>query len=206
MPQTSGAESKIDRYLEELAAALDQLGPEQVRDIVEELRSHIADEVATGGQATPARISSVLAGLGDPQELAALYLVDDGRAEFRSTGFTSGLFAKPSASGSIGSSDVYARIRHTLRYLLGAVVICSALFKPIHPHTAGLWMIPDPTDRFSFTLSLGFHSLPPGSKDILGWWIVPIGFVTGFALFLPTRRLGWRFLRRSQRAPSLRLR
>ena len=205
MPPISVADSKIDRYLEELAAALDQLGRDKVRDIVEELRSHITDKVATSSQPTPAGISAVLAELGDPQDLAALYLVDGG-TQLRSSGLPSGLFAKTFASASIGSRHVYAGIRQTFRYLLGPIVVCCALFKPIHPRTAGLWMIPDPTDRFSFSLSLGFHSLPPGSKDILGWWIVPIGLVTAFALFLPTLRRSWGFLRRSQQAPSLRLR
>lgn len=205
MPQIFVAENKIDRYLEDLAAALDQLGSDQVRDIVEELRSHITDKVTTTGQPTAASISSVLATLGDPRDLASLYLDDDARAEFRSTGSAARLSGKSFAS-PIGSSEVFARIRQTFWYLLGGVIVCAALFKPVHPHTAGLWMIPDPTDRFSFSLSLGFHSLPPGSKDILGWWIVPIGLVTAFALWLPTGRLGWGISRRSQQAPTLRLR
>jgi hypothetical protein len=74
--------------------------------------------------------------------------------------------------------------------LVAATLVCCALLKPIHPLTAGLWRIPDAADPYSFSLRLGFGSVPAGSSDLLGWWIVPIGLLLGLGIFSLAVRLG----------------
>ena len=40
------------------------------------------------------------------------------------------------------------------------------------------------------SLRLGFGSAPPGGRELLGWWIVPIGLVVGCGLVMLTTRFG----------------
>ena len=74
-------------------------------------------------------------------------------------------------------------------FVAGSFALC-ALLKPIHPQTAGLWLLPDPEDAYSFSLRLGFSSPPPHGRELLGWWIVPLGLVFAMGLVLFTFHLG----------------
>src|SRR5208337_5546784 len=77
MTEVNVAQKKIEEYLQELRAALRALPAEQVSDIVEELRSHIVEKAAAGGDLAPAAVDSAIADLGRPEDLASLYLTDD---------------------------------------------------------------------------------------------------------------------------------
>jgi len=93
---TDAEQEKIDAYLRQVTAGLRGLPVEQVREIVAELRSHISDKLilsdkmgadefvpyksdATGttDAKRTADVESVLAMLGEPAELAAMYLIEE---------------------------------------------------------------------------------------------------------------------------------
>jgi len=192
---------KIKQYLQELAAALRSLPAEQVRDIVEELRSHIVEK--TSGDMAPDSVGAVLTALGTPQDLASMYLADD--LQVRALASHSPLLVLWSLFrwASLSFAGFLVLLGSIVGYFLSASLICCALLKPIHPHTAGLWQIPDATDPYSYSIRLGFDSVPAGSKDVLGWWIVPIGLAIGFALFFLTARFGLWSIRRLRRASPL---
>jgi len=86
-------------------------------------------------------------------------------------------------------------------YLAGIVFLLCALLKPFHPHTAGLWIIPDGAVDVEISLRLGFGSIPAG-REVLGWWIVPLGLVAGFGLVMLTSRCALWCARRYRR-PSV---
>src|SRR5438552_12333088 len=67
---TDDAQRKIEGYLTKLRRNLRGLKDADVRDIVEELRSHIVDK------ASEQKIDAVLAALGTPEELAGQYATD----------------------------------------------------------------------------------------------------------------------------------
>lgn len=192
---------KMKQYLQELAAALRRLPAEQVRDIVEELRSHIVDK--TSGNLAPDSVDRVLIALLSPQDLAGMYLADD--LQVRALASSSPVLVLRSLFrwASLSFAGFLVLLGSIVGYFLSASLICCALLKPIHPHTAGLWQIPDAADPYSYSIRLGFDSVPPGSKDVLGWWIVPLGLAVGFALFFLTARLGLRSIRRLRRASPL---
>jgi hypothetical protein len=71
-------------------------------------------------------------------------------------------------------------------YFFGAVFILVAMAKLFHPRTAGLWTYPDSNGELVLSFRLGFERVPVGGHDVFGWWFVPIGWVTGFAIVLLT--------------------
>jgi uncharacterized membrane protein len=193
------AQKKINKYLQDLGAALRTLPSVQARDIVAELRSHIVDKVAASGNMTAAVVDSVLADLGRPEDLASLYLTDD--LQVRALASRSPLLILGSLFrwASLSLAGFLVLVSSLLGYFVALALVACALLKPIHPLTAGLWRIPDEADSYSISLRLGFGSVPPGSKDLLGWWIVPIGLLFGFGLFFLTARFGLWSIRRLRR-------
>jgi hypothetical protein len=192
------AQRKIEKYLQDVAAALLGLPAEQVRDIVEELRSHIVEK--TSGRMTPTDVGSVLAGLGSPQDLASMYLADDLQVRALVSRSPFLIFRSLFRWAGLSFAGFFVLLGALVGYFLSISFAACALLKPIHPHTAGLWRIPDPTEPYLYSLRLGFDSVPPGSTDVLGWWIVPIGLAVGFGLFLLTTRFGLWSIRRFRRA------
>ncbi|MGA2422451.1 MAG: hypothetical protein ABSG07_00505 [Terriglobales bacterium] len=199
LAQNSLAQKKINKYLQDLTAALRTLPSEQASDIVEELRSHIVDKVAVSGDMTPAAVDSALAALGRPEDLASLYLTDD--LQLRALASRSPLLILRSLFrwASLSFAGFFVLISSLLGYFLSGALIACALLRPIHPLTAGLWLIPNAED-YEISLRLGFGSVPPGGRDLLGWWIVPIGLAVGFGLFFLTARFGLWSIRRLRRA------
>jgi hypothetical protein len=47
---------------------------------------------------------------------------------------------------------------------------------------------------------MGFSGAPPGATELLGWSIIPIGLIAGFALFFLTTQSGLWSIRRLRHA------
>ena len=83
----------------------------------------------------------------------------------------------------------------------------GALFAQVqaaYPDGFRFWAFRDNTGGFELSLRLGFGSAPAGGRDLLGWWIVPIGLVVGCGLVMLTTRFAlWcaRQYRRSRVLP-----
>jgi hypothetical protein len=199
---TQSAQKKINKYLQRLAAALRTLPSDQASDIVEELRGHIAEKAGASGDITPAVVDSILANLGGPEDLASLYLTDDLRMRALASRSPVLILSSLFRWASISFAGFFVLIGSLLGYFLAASAIACALLKPFHPLTAGLWLIPAGAD-YEISLRLGFGSVPPGGRDLLGWWIVPIGLVVGLGLFLITARFGLWSIRRLRRSSPL---
>ncbi len=199
MPDTRAAHQRIDRYLQDLRRALGGLPEEHVADIVEELRSHLLEKATAGGELTAESVASALEGLGDPEELASQYLTDHllARAQFSHSPLLvlRGLFQ----TATLGLAGIFVLVGSGVGYgLCLAVVLCAAL-KVFHPASAGLWAGPEG----ELSLRMGFGAPPAGTRELLGWWIIPIGLALGAGLYLLTIRFGrWgvRTLRHAGRA------
>lgn len=178
------AQKKIDDYLGGLRSRLRGMSSETSREIIEELRSHIADKATIDGELVPPKVDAALAALGSPTELASQYTTDDllmrAEASRSPLRIMDSLFHWASFS-SIGFLVLMASM---FGYFIGfALIVCAAL-KPFHPYAAGLWRLPDG----EFSLRMGFGVFPPAGRDVLGWWIVPVGFMAGGALLTLTTR------------------
>ena len=189
------ADARVDDYLERLRKALAGLSGEAVSDILEELRGHILEKAALngeGGEVTPGSVENVLAALGVPEELAAQYLADD-LLERASRGWSPLLLLRGLLRwASLSAAGIFVFIGCLVGYFVGGSFLLCGVLKPLHPQSAGLWRLADEGNSHSFSLRLGFGSIPAGGRELLGWWIVPIGLLIGGGMcFLTTQIALW---------------
>lgn len=200
---TDGPQQRIEVYLVKLRMRLRGMNDDDVGEIVQELRAHITDKATASGEVTAATVDSALSALGTPEELASQYLTDAllSRAEINRSPvrILQGLFHW--ASLSIAGLLVMAA--SIVGYVFGGALMLSALLKLIHPHTAGLWAYPTSTGDLELSLRMGFGGPPIGARDVLGWWILPVGLLTGCGLVALTTRFALWCARRYRRSRVL---
>lgn len=191
----SPTDVRVDDYLGRLRKALAGLSGEAVSEILEELRGHILEKAALngeGGEVTPDAVENVLAALGTPGELAAQYLADD-LLERASRGWSPLLLLRGLLRwASLSAAGVFVFIGCLAGYFVGGSFLLCGILKPLHPQSAGLWRLADEGNSYSFSLRLGFGSIPVDGRELLGWWIVPIGLLIGCGMcFLTTQIALW---------------
>jgi HAAS domain-containing protein len=204
MTMTSDVKQRIDVYLGRLRSRLRGVNEQEVREIVEELRSHIVDKVAASGEATPAGVDAVLAALGGPEELANEYLTDNLLARAEASRSPARILESLFRWASLSVAGFFVLVGSIMGYFLGIVFLLVAVLRPFHPQTAGLWLLRDSAGDSEISLRLGFGSAPVAGRDVLGWWIVPLGLLAGCALVMLTTRFAlWcaRQYRRSHLLP-----
>jgi hypothetical protein len=199
------AQRKIEAYLGMLRTRLRSLGNKEVKDIIEELRSHILEKSMATGELADERVDAALEALGSPEELASEYMTDAAlaRAEVSRSPFASPILASVFRWASLSVAGFFVLASSLVGYFLGIAFILCALLKPIHPESAGLWSFRDSSGELQLSLRLGFGSTPAGGHDVLSWWIVPVGLAAGFGLMILTTRFAtWcvRLYRRSRGA------
>ncbi|HXY10487.1 MAG TPA: DUF1700 domain-containing protein [Terriglobales bacterium] len=183
---TSEAQQQVEEYLDRLRERLRGLHADDIREIVEELRSHILEKAASSGQVTPAGVAAALAGLGSPERLAGEYVTDSLLAQAEVSRTPWRIFDALFRWASLSVAGFLVLLGSIAGYFFGAVFALCAVLKPIHPHTAGLWLIPDPAGDLQVSLRLGFEGAPIAGRELLGWWIVPIGLVTSCLMVIVT--------------------
>jgi hypothetical protein len=190
MTISADSQQTIDAYLKVLRKRLRGLSDQVSSDVVKEIRSHILDKASMEGEITPGSVASVLAGLGTPEELASQYVTDDLLARTQVTPSPWLVLQSLFRWASLSFVGLCILACSVLGYLLAGSFALCALLKPIHPQAAGLWLLPDPEDAYSLSLRLGFSSPPAHGRELLGWWIVPLGLVFAMGLVLFTFHCG----------------
>jgi|SRR5579863_895726 len=193
-------EQQVEAYLNKVRRKLRGLDAESTREIVEELRSHILEKAAMSEEMTSATVAAALRTLGDPDELASQYVTDEllARAETSRSPFR--MLDSLFFWASVSVVGFVVLLGSLVGYFLGAVFVLVAALKPFHPATAGLWMSRDAMGDPVFSLHLGFGTAPNVGREVLGWWIVPIGLIVGCELVILTTRLAQRCARRYRQA------
>jgi|ERR1700733_3835646 Protein of unknown function (DUF1700) len=181
------AKQKIEAYLGKLRAQLRGFKDQQVAEIVAELRSHIMDKLAAGSEATAAQVDAILAALGSPEELASQYVTDNLLARAEVSRSPLRMLDSLFHWATLSVAGFFVLLGSVIGYFFGVVFILVAVFKVIHPQTAGLWLLHDSTGDREFSFRMGFGSAPTG-RDLLGWWILPLGLLAGCALVTLTTR------------------
>jgi|SRR5271165_405844 len=201
---TSGdAQPRIEAYLGRLQQRLRGMNDDDVREIVEEMRSHLTDKAAAGGELTAAGIDAAIAALGTPEELASQYVTDDLLARAEVSRSPLRILESLFRWASLSVAGFFVLMSTLLGYFLGTTLALSALLKTIHPHTAGLWVIPDGAGDYDLSLRLGFGSVPVGGRELLGWWIVPAGLFVGCGLVVLTTRFALWSVRQYRKSRAL---
>ncbi|HTW67499.1 MAG TPA: DUF1700 domain-containing protein [Bryobacteraceae bacterium] len=195
----------IEAYLMKLRRRLRGMNEADAREVLEELRGHVTERAGGAGHLTVAGVREALARLGSPEELAREYMAEDllARAEAsRSPVRTLQSLFRWAAFSVAGFLVLLASM---VGYFLGIVLVIAALSKPFHPQSAGLWTFPDSADDVEVSLRLGFGTPPLNGRELLGWWMAPVGLGVGCGLILLTTRVAlWcsRRYRRSRTVPG----
>lgn len=199
---TPDSQQSVDAYLEKLRRLLRGMNPEDAREIIEELRSHITEKATVSGQLTADAVRAALGELGTPEKLASQYTTDDllMRAEVSRSPVS--ILESLFRWASLSIAGFFVLLASIVGYFLGGAFMWCAVLKLIHPQTAGLWTFSHGVGT-EISLRLGFVSPPPGGRDVLGWWIVPIGLVAGCALVMLTTRFALRCARRYRKSLAL---
>jgi hypothetical protein len=176
-----------------LRKQLRELMDEDATDIVDEIRAHILDK--TSGRSSSEKVSATLAALGTPEELAGRYRTEEllRRAQLTHSPLVS--LRSLSHWATLSFAGIVIFVVSVFGYALGGALVIFAALKATFPRATGLWKMVYPDG--SWGLNLSFSSgTPPNGKDILGWWILPIGLFLGGGLLFLTFRFGTWSLRK----------
>jgi len=196
MLQPNDPAQKIELYLRQVRSGLRNLPEPQVADILQELRSHILERAQSGGALSDTVTDATLQALGRPLEVASLYVAENvmARAESSRTPWMvlRGVFlwAMLSLKGFLVLTVCL------IGYLFGAAFFIAALAKPFNPHAVGLWM----TGPDSYSLALGMTDSACHGRELLGWFLIPVGCSLGGGTILLTTHFGLWCIRRFRRA------
>jgi len=198
------AQQRVEAYLNRIRGRLRGLRAEERREILEELRSHLLEKAATGGM-TGAAVDAALESLGRPEELALEYVTDELLARAEVSRSPLRILDSLFRWASLSIVGFFVLLGAITGYFLGVVFLLVAALKPFHPETAGLWASRDASGDLALSVHLGFGYAPVGGREVLGWWIVPIGLLAGCLLVILTTRFGlWcaRLYRASRALPG----
>src|SRR5262249_46033607 len=170
MPDTNATQS-LEKYLLELQAGLRSLPPEEAREIANEIRSHVQEAASEAGQLEAGAVQATLERFGPARELASRYVMQSMAARVHTSGSHFLALKTIYRWARLSIAGFAAFVVTVLGYATAAVFAYAALAKPFAPHRVGLWRLPDPND---FSFSLGAVD-QPGARELLGWWIIPIG-------------------------------
>ena len=205
MTMPGDAQQRIEAYLGRLRQRLRGVKDEEVREIVEELRSHIMDKLATdklaaSREVTAAGVDATLAALGSPEELASQYITDNLLARAEVSRSPLQILKSLFRWASLSVAGFFVLLGSIVGYFFGIVLMLVAVAKLFHPRTAGLWTYRDSTGDLGLSFRLGFGSVPGIGHDVLGWWIIPIGWLMGCGLVMLTTHIAVWFVRQYRKS------
>ncbi|MFZ1919862.1 MAG: hypothetical protein WAU58_19985 [Terriglobales bacterium] len=188
--------------MDRLRRNLRGLSPDEIREIVEELRSHILDKASADGGVTAAAVDAALAALGSPDELASAYVTDTVMAQAEVSRSPVRILKSLFRWATLSIAGFFVLLVSLIGYGTGISFFLVGLLKPLHPDTAGLWIWRDNGD-VTYSVRLGFATPPAGARELLGWTITPIGLSLGFGLAMLTTHFALWCVRQYRRSRAL---
>ena len=174
-------QAKIDAYLAQLRRSLGELPPEEVSEILREIRGHILERAEGSGELNDERLVAILKALGRPEEIAPLYQAESLMARAR-TSLSPSLLLRGALRWAMLSLRGFGLFfLGLLGYGLALGFIVGAAGKIVAPQQVGAWLGPH-------GFNIGTNS-DLDARDVLGWWLVPFGFAFGTLLLVGTTRL-----------------
>ena len=169
----------IDSYLTSLRHHLGPLTIAEREEIVREIGAHVRDSAEESGSP----VERVLARLGPPEDLAALYreglLISAASRSFSPLV----LLRAALRLATKGIFGVLVFFLGLFGYVIGANLVLTALVKPFLPEHTGVWF--DGNGNF---MSAGIQFPDPGSSahEVLGLWFIPLALTVGSLSLLAT--------------------
>ena len=200
------SQKAIDAYLAALRKQLRPLRPDDANDIVEEIHAHILDKSA--GLTAEDAVSSTLAALGTPEELAARYRTDELLKRAQSTRSPIVSLLSLARWATLSLIGLVTFVVSLAGYAVGALLVVIGLFKLIYPHNGGIWFDPKPGGQgmdgsAGFSFGSGDTWTHPG-HEVFGAWLAPVCLLLGALLVFLTFRLGTWCIRKFWRPRALR--
>ena len=144
-------------------------------------------------------MSEALARLGDPAVLGSAYRMDDLALRAQSSRSPLLLLRLAMHWATRSIEGIGALVVATLGYGTAVIALGCALLKPFMPARVGLWVQRVPPDDWSF--QLGRVAAPPtDAREVLGWYIVPLGLLVGALALTATSRYLLAKVRKLRRA------
>lgn len=191
------SESQIDSYLARVRTALRGLPERELEDILRELRSHVSELAETEGP------KEALRSLGDPVDLAKTYRTENQMARAECSGSPLVILQGLRHSSSSWWGRFLVTVVYVFFYANVVTLWAAPIEKLIAPSRTGFFYTPG--SFWSLTLVTDGHA-PAGSREVLGWWLIPATLVAGWVLrYLIDHVARWwiRRYRRSQAAPAM---
>jgi hypothetical protein len=193
----------MEAYLGKLRSRLRGVNDAEVQEIVEELRSHIMEKAGPAAEMTCPGVDAALAALGPPEELAGQYLTDHLLAQAEISRSPWRILKSLFRWASLSVAGFFVLLGSIVGYFSGGVLALVAVMKLIHPKTAGLWILQQSDGDLLFSFRLGFEGPPEGYRDVLGRWIIPVGWLAGCGLVMLTTYVAIWFVRRYRKTLAL---
>ncbi|HEY1203940.1 MAG: DUF1700 domain-containing protein [Bryobacteraceae bacterium] len=182
--------SQIERYLLRLRAALGRLPDDEKAEILSDIRNHIEERLSDAAEGQAEIVTETIAALGSPESLAESYHRERLMARASVSAAPTALLHATFQWALTGLRGFLAFLVLLLGYSLGLGFLVCALLKPFLWNHVGLWLDPP-------AFSLGYISPDwHGARELLGWWIIPIGYTVGPLFLIWTTRLVQCLLRR----------
>ncbi|MGZ3377855.1 MAG: DUF1700 domain-containing protein [Phenylobacterium sp.] len=186
----------LETYLTQVQRYLSGLPDAEAREVIAELRSHVLDKV--DGAPTPQRVEAAIAELGSPKEVARINVTERVVAHIETHRSPLSVLRGVVRLAGLSAYGFFAFLVSFTGYATAAAFLVTAAIKPFWREHAGLWLVPDPAGAWNF--SLGVTTSPPQGRELLGWWIIPIGIALGLLLGWLTWRFGIFSMRRMRRS------
>lgn len=168
--------ARVSDYLARLNAAVGRLPHAEACDFVREIEAHISDRLENGDG--DAAVSSVLAALGSPEELAERYSTELMFTRASRTIKPWVLLPTAARWAKAGAKGFGAFMLGLLGYSAGFALTLTVLLKPWVPGI-GLWVGPE-------TFDFGTASARPGVHEVLGQYYSPVTTLLAFAIVVGT--------------------
>jgi hypothetical protein len=180
----------IERYLDRVRGELSGMPAQEIEEILLELRGHIAERSSPDGD-----VEGTLRSLGNPEDLARQYRTDRVAAKAECSGSPIVILHSLMLlrRGWFGGRAALALA--ALGYAWALVIGAAAIEKVLSPRDVGLWWRPGSWGLPRLTVD---GPGPPGTRELLGWWIVPAGLAACLVLLFATRQFARWWIRRSR--------
>jgi uncharacterized membrane protein len=222
---TNNVTESVDEYCKRLWKALHNLPTPEREDFIREVRSHILERVEAEPEVTADVLTKIFRAVGEPKELASEYrtqamLREATRSDAQWVLRPWVLLRATLRWGVTSIAGLVAFLVTVIGYGCAVVFYLCALLKPIFPTHIGLWLAAQHTlslgywnGRLSGAEVYGMSLRPPISfvllgtlgptggpiRELLGYWIIPIGFLCGALFFLATSMFTRWFIARFNR-------
>jgi len=179
-----------------LRAGLGPMPDAEKAEILSDIRNHIEERIADAPTGQEEIVAATIAALGIPETLAASYRRERTLVRAAHSSSPAELLNAAFQWAMTGLRGFLVFLALLLGYGFGLTFLVCALLKPFTPNSVGLWMN-------GSVLTLGAISQPaPGAHELLGWWIIPIGYVLGpLSMICSTRMVRWLLRRRTPFTP-----